>query len=70
MHGVSLQTDGIFGTRSFGLGFALPRFDQAVSALIEDLEARGLLESTLVVAVGEFGRTPKIVNIPYPGRDH
>ena len=34
--------------------------DQAFSALTEDLEVRGLLESTLVVAMGEFGRTPKI----------
>src|SRR5262249_31683184 len=53
-----------------GLGFALPRFDQAVAALLEDLELRGLLASTLVVVVGEFGRTPKVVNAPYPGRDH
>jgi uncharacterized protein (DUF1501 family) len=38
----------------------LPRLDQALSALVDDLIARGLLESTLVVAAGEFGRTPKI----------
>ncbi len=37
----------------------LPGFDQAFSALIEDLEQRGLLDETLVVAVGEMGRTPK-----------
>jgi uncharacterized protein (DUF1501 family) len=42
--------------------------DQAFSALIEDLEARGLLETTLVMAMGEFGRTPK-VNAS-AGRDH
>jgi hypothetical protein len=42
--------------------------DQAFSALIEDLEARGLLDSTLVVAMGEFGRTPKINKAG--GRDH
>ena len=46
----------------------LPPFDQAVSALIEDLEARGLLESTLVIIGGEFGRTPKINKDA--GRDH
>jgi hypothetical protein len=46
----------------------LPPADQAFSALIEDLEARGLLESTLVVALAEFGRTPKIN--PNAGRDH
>src|SRR5262249_2848517 len=38
----------------------LPPSDQAVSALVEDLDARGLLETTLVVALGEFGRTPRI----------
>lgn len=37
----------------------LPGFDQAFSALIEDLDQRGLLDETLVVAVGEMGRTPK-----------
>jgi hypothetical protein len=42
--------------------------DQAFAALIEDLEVRGLLETTLVVAMGEFGRTPKIN--PSGGRDH
>jgi hypothetical protein len=42
--------------------------DRAVSALLDDLEARGLLESTLVVAVGEFGRTPRINE--KAGRDH
>jgi hypothetical protein len=69
-HGVAGQVDGIFGTRTYGLGFMLPRFDQAVSALLDDLHQRGLLETTLVVVVGEFGRTPKITNIPFPGRDH
>jgi hypothetical protein len=53
-----------------------PRFDQGFSALIEDLAARGLLETTLVVATGEFGRTPKIGQIVQngmtekTGRDH
>jgi hypothetical protein len=46
----------------------LPRFDQCYSALIEDLQQRGLLESTLVVAWGEHGRTPRINNAA--GRDH
>src|SRR5207244_12456445 len=39
---------------------ALPRLDEALSALLEDLHERSLLKSTLVVVVGEFGRTPKI----------
>jgi hypothetical protein len=42
--------------------------DQAFAALVEDLESRGLRESTLVVAMGEFGRTPKINGSG--GRDH
>jgi len=46
----------------------IPPADQGYSALIEDLESRGLLESTLVVQMGEFGRTPKINN--NAGRDH
>ena len=40
--------------------YLLPPFDQSMSALIEDLDARGLLDTTLVIAVGEFGRTPRI----------
>jgi hypothetical protein len=55
------------GFESLKLGF-LPRFDRAYSALIEDLDARGLLSSTLVVAWGEFGRTPRVNNDA--GRDH
>jgi hypothetical protein len=46
----------------------LPPADQAFAALIEDLETRGLLETTLVVALAEFGRTPKINK--QAGRDH
>jgi hypothetical protein len=46
----------------------LPPFDHGLAALIDDLESRGLLESTLVVALGEFGRTPRINK--EAGRDH
>jgi uncharacterized protein (DUF1501 family) len=45
-----------------------PMLDQAVSALLDDLADRGLLEQTLVLCMGEFGRTPKINN--RGGRDH
>src|SRR5262249_37313638 len=45
-----------------------PWLDQAFSALLEDLHERGLLRTTLVVAVGEFGRSPKIND--KSGRDH
>ena len=46
----------------------MPLMDSAYSALLEDLRVRGLLDSTLVVWMGEFGRTPKIN--PGGGRDH
>jgi hypothetical protein len=45
-----------------------PIFDRAMSALLDDLNERGLLDSTLVIAMGEFGRTPKISE--NGGRDH
>lgn len=52
-----------------------PVFDRAVSSLLQDLSERGLLDETLVVAVGEFGRSPKIGspttnNVGPGGRDH
>ncbi|MEX1097169.1 MAG: DUF1501 domain-containing protein [Planctomycetales bacterium] len=60
MHGVLYKgSDTIYGNSAYGLGFALPRLDQGVSTLLEDLHERGLLEDTLVILVGEFGRTPK-----------
>jgi uncharacterized protein (DUF1501 family) len=46
----------------------LPPFDRGLSTLLDDLAGRGLLERTLVVALGEFGRTPKINK--NAGRDH
>lgn len=54
----------------------LPPFDRALSALLEDLSQRGMLDSTLVVVMGEFGRTPRIGRIVMnsatnpSGRDH
>ncbi len=53
--------------------YLFPPMDRAVSALLDDLGERGLLEETLVVMAGEFGRTPKIFSIGKgkpPGRDH
>ena len=55
------------GVDSMKNGF-LPRWDQSFSALIEDMHDRGLLETTMVVAWGEFGRTPKLNATN--GRDH
>jgi uncharacterized protein (DUF1501 family) len=51
-----------------GLGHRLPDFDRGFSVLIEDMDTRGLLADTLVLAFGEFGRTPKINKDV--GRDH
>ncbi len=45
-----------------------PNFDNAYTALLEDLGRRGMLENTMILAFGEFGRTPKIN--PAGGRDH
>ena len=67
MHGNGAGLGSIFGTGHFGLGWALPRVDEAVSALLTDLGDRGLLETTLVVMVGEFGRSPRVSG---EGRDH
>lgn len=58
---------------SHGANFDLVRdhgskLDQCLSALVEDLEVRGMLDDTVVIAWGEFGRTPKIN--PQAGRDH
>ncbi len=53
----------------------LPKFDQSFSALLEDLDTRGLLDETLVVCLGEFGRAPLVALEPRfagatPGRKH
>lgn len=51
----------------------LPALDQGLAALLDDLSASGLLDQTLVVVMGEFGRTPRISKLPgetIPGRDH
>jgi uncharacterized protein (DUF1501 family) len=46
----------------------LPQLDAGLGTLLEDLHLRGLLDETLVVAMGEFGRSPKVN--PWAGRDH
>jgi hypothetical protein len=59
---------GPFGPLSTYRDTVAPIFDGAYTALIDDLSQRGLLGNTLVVAMGEFGRTPRIN--PDGGRDH
>jgi uncharacterized protein (DUF1501 family) len=59
-----------------GMKSVLPILDSAVGSLVEDLESRGLLDSTTVIVMGEFGRTPRMNTTgvpgadPVPGRDH
>jgi len=64
-------TYGAWDTHSFhyrGIELQLPDFDKAFAGLIQDLDQRGLLDSTLVLVTSEFGRTPKIN--AGGGRDH
>ena len=73
-----------YGGISKGLGPLLPLFDHLITTLVSDLEARGLLDKVMVIAMGEFGRTPRISHVAssgggvgsgaagvvQPGRDH
>jgi hypothetical protein len=59
-----------------GMKNVLPTLDRSVAGLVEDLQTRGLLDSTIVLVMGEFGRTPRMNTTgvpgvdPVPGRDH
>ncbi len=70
MHGSNMGMGNAFGDGSYGMGWCLPALDNALSSLLIDLQERGLLERTLVVVVGEFGRTPRIIPGTNPGRQH
>jgi hypothetical protein len=67
-HGGTAGLGSITGYAMLKEKYCIPPLDQAYSTLIADLATRGLLDETLVVAVGEFGRTPKIN--ASQGRDH
>ena len=76
---VNLGNDESWDTHEAAFGnlknYLLPPTDRAVSALIEDLDDRGMLDDTLIVMAGEFGRTPKVFTFKgaksgLPGRDH
>ena len=76
---VNLGNDEAWDTHEAAFGnlknFLFPPTDRAVSALIDDLAERGMLDDVLIVMAGEFGRTPKIFTFPgaetkTPGRDH
>ena len=76
---VNLGNDESWDTHEAAFGnlknYLLPPTDRAVSALLDDLSERNLLDDVLIVMAGEFGRTPKIFTFPgaetnLPGRDH
>lgn len=71
-HGVANDVCGVdgqmTGVQQLTHQYCTPSFDRSFSALLEDLDDRGLLDETLVVVAGEFGRTPKINATN--GRDH
>ena len=76
---VNLGNDESWDTHEAAFGnlknFLLPPTDRAVSALIDDLDERGMLDDVLIVMAGEFGRTPKVFTFKgarsnLPGRDH
>jgi hypothetical protein len=83
--GIPGRKDGVYNWDSHAvnchmfndLKMRLPVYDQVITALIEDLSARGLTEKVLLVVTGEFGRTPRITQqigsqtgVVQPGRDH
>jgi hypothetical protein len=70
MHGGNMGMGNAFGNGSYGMGFCLPRLDQALAGLFSDLVERDMLRDTLVVVTGEFGRTPNVLKQDPPGRQH
>jgi len=70
MHGGNMGMGNAFGNGSYGMGFCLPRLDEALSGLFSDLKERGMMDDTLVVVTGEFGRTPNVLTQQPPGRQH
>ncbi|MCI0639600.1 MAG: DUF1501 domain-containing protein, partial [Gemmataceae bacterium] len=67
-HGGTAGLDNATGYEMLKAKYCIPPLDRAYSALLEDLHVRGLLDETLVVTMGEFGRTPRIN--PTQGREH
>lgn len=67
-HGGTASLGGISGFAMLKEKYCLPPLDRGLSALLEDLADRGLLDRTIVAVAGEFGRTPKIN--PTGGREH
>ena len=61
---------GIYSAKKSGIRHKTAVLDKAVSALVRDLESRGMLDDTLIVWMGEFGRTPWLDKDSSPGRHH
>src|SRR5262245_66373391 len=57
MHGGHMGMGNAFGTGSYGMGWCLPRLDEALASLLTDLKDRGLLERTLAVVLGAVVRS-------------
>jgi hypothetical protein len=68
IHGGTVSLNKCTGFEMLKADYCIPPLDRAYSALLGDLSERGLLDETLVVMLGEFGRTPKINSMG--GRDH
>ena len=73
--GVSVVTACVYGWDTHRANFStlrdlLPPLDQALHALVTDLEERGLLDDVAILMGGEFGRTPRIGDITPDGRSH
>jgi hypothetical protein len=67
-HGGIAGLNNASGFEMLRAHYCIPPFDRAYAALLEDLTQRGLLDETLIVCTGEFGRTPRIN--PHQGREH
>jgi arylsulfatase A-like enzyme len=67
-HGGTGALGGVSGYEMLKAHYCIPPLDRGLSALLADLDDRGLLDETLVVAMGEMGRTPRINKTA--GRDH
>jgi hypothetical protein len=67
-HGGTAGLNNATGFEMLRANYCIPPLDRAYSALLEDLTQRSLLDETMVVCVGEFGRTPRIN--PQQGREH
>jgi hypothetical protein len=67
-HGGTAEFGGVTGYAMLKADYGIPPLDRGLAALLQDLKDRGLLDETMILVMGEFGRTPKINKSS--GRDH